>query len=76
MGRPKQLLPLGGKPVVVHSIEAFKQCPYVREIVVVTPLENRPVIEQFVSGIVFADPGIHVWRPFKTEWPVSASRQM
>lgn len=57
MGRPKQLLPLGGKPVVVRSIEAFKKCPHVREIVVVTPKENRPVIEQFVSGVTFADPG-------------------
>lgn len=57
MGRPKQLLPVGGKPVVVRSIEAFKQCPAVREIVVVTPAQNRPVIEQFVSGIKFVEPG-------------------
>ncbi len=57
MGRPKQLLPVGEKPVVVRSILAFKQCACVREIIVVTPPENRPVIEQFVSGLVFADPG-------------------
>ncbi len=57
MGRPKQLLPLGGKPVVVRSIEAFQACPYIREIIVVTPPENRAVIEQFVSGLVFTAPG-------------------
>lgn len=57
MGRPKQLLPIGGKPVVVRSILAFKQCPHVREIIVVTPAENRAAIKQFVTDVVFADPG-------------------
>ncbi len=58
MGRPKQLLPLGGKPVVVHSIEAFLHCPHVQEVVVVTPPENRDVISQFIQEkIRFADPG-------------------
>lgn len=57
MGRPKQLLPIGGKPIVVRSILAFQACPCVREIIVVTPLENRLLIEKFVSGIIFADPG-------------------
>lgn len=57
MGRPKQLLPIGEKPVVVRSIEAFKKCPHIREIIVVTPQENRPVIKRFVSGLIFAEPG-------------------
>ncbi len=57
MGRPKQLLPVGGLPVVVRSILAFKQCPHVREVIVVTPPENRPVISHFVTGVTFADPG-------------------
>ncbi len=57
MGRPKQLLPIGGKPVVVRSILAFKQCPNVQEIIVVTPPQNRAIIEQFVTGVTFADPG-------------------
>lgn len=57
MGRPKQLLPVGGIPVVVRSILAFKKCASVREIIVVTPPENRPVIEQFVQGVTFANPG-------------------
>ena len=41
MGRPKQMLPLGGKPVLVRTVEAFKQVPEIGEIVVVTPAENR-----------------------------------
>ena len=57
MGRPKQMIPLGGKPIVVHSILAFKMCPCVKEIIVVTPLENRAVISQFVQDVVFVDPG-------------------
>ncbi|MBO5911754.1 MAG: 2-C-methyl-D-erythritol 4-phosphate cytidylyltransferase [Elusimicrobiaceae bacterium] len=57
MGRPKQVLPLGGKPVVVRSILAFQACACVKEVIVVTPHENRTLISQFVKGIVFADPG-------------------
>jgi len=57
MGRPKQLLPVGGIPVVVRSILAFQACTSVREIIVVTPPENRPVIEKFVQGLTFANPG-------------------
>mgnify|MGYP004489964183 FL=1 len=41
MGRPKQMLPLGGKPVLVRTVEAFLQTPEIKEIVVVTPPENR-----------------------------------
>lgn len=57
MGRPKQMLPLGGKPVLVHTIEAFQAVPSVRQIVVVTPAENRPGVEKYISGVTFADPG-------------------
>jgi len=57
MGRPKQMLPLGGKPVLVHTILAFKQVPQVRQIIVVTPPENRAGVEKYVSGIMFVDPG-------------------
>lgn len=57
MGRPKQLLPLGGKPVLVRTIEAFKNVPSVHQIVVVTPDENRPVLNAYFSGLVYARPG-------------------
>lgn len=57
MGRPKQMLPLGGKPVLVRTVEAFLQTPEIKEIVVVTPPENRSELQKRFPGIVFADPG-------------------
>lgn len=57
MGRPKQMLPLGAKPVLVRTVEAFLQTPEVKEIVVVTPSENRAELQKRFPGIAFADPG-------------------
>ncbi|MDY3911378.1 MAG: 2-C-methyl-D-erythritol 4-phosphate cytidylyltransferase [Elusimicrobiaceae bacterium] len=57
MGRPKQMLSLGGKPVLVRTVEAFLQTPEIKEIVVVTPTENRAELQKRFPGIVFADPG-------------------
>lgn len=57
MGRPKQMLPLGGKPVLVRTVEAFLQTPEIKEIVVVTSSENRAELQKRFPGIVFADPG-------------------
>lgn len=36
MGRPKQMLPINGKPVLERSIEAFLKIPQVGQIIVVT----------------------------------------
>lgn len=57
IGRPKQMLPLGAKPVLVRTVEAFLQTPEIKEIVVVTPSENRAELQKRFPGIVFADPG-------------------
>lgn len=57
MGRPKQMLPLGAKPVLVRTVEAFLQTLEIKEIVVVTPPENRAELQKRFPGIVFADPG-------------------
>lgn len=57
MGRPKQMLPLGAKPVLVRTVEAFLQTPEIKEIVVVTLPENRAELQKRFPGIVFADPG-------------------
>lgn len=57
MGRPKQMLPLGAKPVLVRTVEAFLQTPEIKEIMVVTPPENRAELQKRFPGIVFADPG-------------------
>lgn len=57
MGRPKQMLPLAGKPVLVRTIEAFRQVRQVQQIVVVTPLENQAVLARYFTDITFALPG-------------------
>lgn len=57
MGRPKQMLPLGGKPALVHTVEAFKKAAAVQQIVVVTPLENQEILKRYFSDLVFAEPG-------------------
>lgn len=57
MGRPKQLLPLAGKPVLVRSVEAFKKIPFVKQIVVVTSAENREVLKKYFSDLIYALPG-------------------
>ena len=57
MGRPKQLLPVGGVPVVVRSIQSLAKCPHIGQIIVVTPPENQAIISQFVKDVVFARPG-------------------
>lgn len=56
MGRPKQMLPLAGKPVLVRTVEAFKNAG-VGQIVVVTPAENQQILQTYFSGLTFAAPG-------------------
>lgn len=57
MGRPKQMLPLSGQPVLLRSVAAFAQIPFVKQIVVVTAPENRAVLLQQFPHIRFAQPG-------------------
>ncbi len=57
MGRPKQMLPLGGKPVLVRTIEAFKQVAAVQQLVIVTPPENQAELRRYFSDLIFALPG-------------------
>jgi len=57
MGRPKQLLPLAGKPVLWRAVEAFTKIPFVQQIIVVTPPENREILKQSFPHLIFAMPG-------------------
>lgn len=57
MGRPKQMLPLGGKPALVHTIEAFRQVSQIRQIVVVTPEENQQILTHYFTDLTFTTPG-------------------
>ena len=48
---PKPFLPLDGKPIALHSLDAFPMCD---EIVVVCPDEYRYI---FPKNVTFAEPG-------------------
>ena len=48
----KQFLMLGGKPVIFYSLEQFEQCPFIKEIVLVTGEEEidycrKEIVEKF-----------------------------
>ena len=57
MGRPKQMLLLAGKAVVVRSIEAFKKVPRVAKIIVVSNTENIEILSKKYKDITFAPAG-------------------
>jgi 2-C-methyl-D-erythritol 4-phosphate cytidylyltransferase len=40
MGRPKQWLPLAGRPLLAWTLAAFEACPEVAEVVLVVPAED------------------------------------
>lgn len=60
-GGSKVLAELGGKPVLVWSLEALAACPQIGEIAVVCREEDREVVERAAEGIglpmVFASGG-------------------
>lgn len=37
LNTPKQFLPVGGKPVLMHTLEAFDRCPFPVQLMVVLP---------------------------------------
>lgn len=43
----KQFLPLAGKPVIVHTLQCFQSCPYIREIVLVVRAQDAPVYDGY-----------------------------
>lgn len=46
---PKQLVSVGGKPIVCWSIEAFERCPRVSDIVVVVNAKVRDTVESLIG---------------------------
>lgn len=58
MGRPKQMLPLAGVPVLVRAVQAFQKINCVKQIVVVTSLENQEILKKYFSDLTFAQPGM------------------
>ena len=57
MGRPKQMLPVCGKPVLAHTVDIFRKCPSVGKIIVVTPEENRAELVRWTGPLHFVQPG-------------------
>lgn len=48
---PKQLVSVGGKPIVCWSIEAFERCGRVSDIVVVVNPKVRPAVESLIDDM-------------------------
>lgn len=57
MGRPKQMLPVNGKPVLLRSIEAFLKVPLVKQVIVVTGQDIAKKIATKNKNIQFAPAG-------------------
>lgn len=57
MGRPKQMLKISGKAVLVRSIEAFKASKSVNKIIVVTTPENFKEVSALLPDISYAPAG-------------------
>jgi 2-C-methyl-D-erythritol 4-phosphate cytidylyltransferase len=53
MGFDKLLAPLGGRPVVLHSVQRFESCAAISEIVLVVNVLWRTEIEPLVRGCGF-----------------------
>ena len=49
MGRPKQMLPLAGRPVLLRAVQALAKVPCIKQIVVVTAPENREILKKTFS---------------------------
>ena len=45
----KHLLPLAGKPVIVHTLEAFQRCAAIDSIVLVTNAENQAAYQALIT---------------------------
>ena len=46
---PKQFLPLAGKTVIEHSVEAFEQCADIDEIAVVMNADYLPQMQEIID---------------------------
>ena len=57
MGRPKQLIKIGGQEILVRTILAFNKVKRVKEIIVVTTPETFKVVSKKIKGLKFAPAG-------------------
>lgn len=57
MGRPKQLLKIDGKEILLRTVLTFKKVKRVKEIIVVTTPDTFKIISKKVKGLKFAPAG-------------------
>lgn len=50
---PKPLVKIGGKPLIIYSLEPLNKHPAVDEIILVTGAQNKAVISKAISGYSF-----------------------
>ena len=53
-GESKQLLEVGGFPVIYHTLKAFQMAPSVRAIYIATRLENHRILEEMAAASGFS----------------------
>lgn len=53
---PKQFLPLGGKPVLMRTLEPFIACPRIEEIIVAVPGENITEAKRLTAALASGKP--------------------
>lgn len=65
---PKQFLPLAGKTVIEHSVEAFEQCSAIEEIAVVMHTDYLPQMQEIINN--------NGWKKVKKLLPGGAERHL
>ena len=57
---PKQFLPIGGRPVLVHTLEAFLACSEIDPVLVVTPAEWISYTQELLAQAFASEPRLVV----------------
>ena len=54
---PKQYIPLHGKPVALHALDALRRSPHIHQVIVVCAPRYQPIFKRDNDTITFAPPG-------------------
>jgi 2-C-methyl-D-erythritol 4-phosphate cytidylyltransferase len=74
--RPKQLLALGGTPILVYTIRKFDSCPLVDSITVASPRESLDEVRSMTSNAGFSKPVSVVQGGARRQDSVAAALQL
>ena len=56
-GISKQLLKIGGKTVIEHTVQKFEECGYIDEIIIVCPQKEKAVFEEMFPNYTVTEGG-------------------